>query len=186
MGSKKPPKTEVVVAIIGLIGVLGAAVIANWEKIFSPRPGPNNNVPVNRLTPQPLITDPETCLTRFLQGVPKDRLSTLETGANDQQIIGPDQSKDQPIALRLEESRKFVGVVGLQFYSSNTIFKIDSIVDSGCQPIESFRNSTRDGDKRVLQNYDYLEIQFKSGTYSLRFDYDAGRIDADFTRVSPP
>lgn len=186
MASKKPPRTEVVVAVIGLIGVLGAAVIANWEKIF-PRTrvdGPANSNIISKATPQPSISDPQACLTRFLQNVPNDRLTTLENGVYDQQIIGPHQSKDQPIALRLEENRQFVGAIKLQFFSNNAMFRLDSIVDSECQPVENFENRSRGGDKHALQNYDELEIRFKKGVYALRFGYDAGRINVNFTRVS--
>ena len=188
MAFKKPPRTEVVVAIIGLIGVLGAALFANYDKIFPPKPPDgrtNSNIaPINKSTPQPSISDPQACLTTFLQSVPKDRITTLENGVYDQQIIGPHQSKDQAIALRLEENRQFVGAIKLQFYSSNAIFKIDSIVDSECQPVENFENQSRGGDKHVIQNYDELEIRFKNGVYALRFGYDAGRINANFTRAS--
>ena len=188
MASRKPPRTEVIVAIIGLIGVLGTAVIANWDKIVPPKPpdGPTNSniAPVNKSTPQPSVSDPQACLTTFLQNVPKDRITTLENGAYDQQITGPHQSKDQAIALRLEENRELVGVIKLQFYSSNAMFKIDSIVDFDCQPVESFENRTHGGDKHVLQNYDELEIRFRKGVYALRFGYNAGRINANFTRAS--
>jgi hypothetical protein len=188
MASKKPPRTEVIVAIIGLIGVLGAAVFANWDKIFREKPvnGPTNSnlAPVNKSTPQPSISDPQACMTAFLQSVPNDRITTLEDGAYDQQIIGPHQSKDQPIALRLEENKQFVGAIKLQFYSSNAMFKIDSIVDSECQLVESFENRSRGGDKHILQNFDELEIRFKKGVSTLRFGYDAGRINANFTKAS--
>ena len=188
MASKKPPRTEVIIAMIGLIGVLGAAVIANWDKIFRPKPpdGPTNSniAPVNKSTPQPSISDPQACLTTFLQNVPNDRIITLENGTYDQQIIGPHQSKDQAIALRLEENRELVGVIKLQFYSLNAMFKIVSIIDFECQPVESFENRSRGGDKHVLQNYDKFEIRFKKGVYALRFGYDAGRINANFTRAS--
>jgi len=52
---EKSYKVEIVIATIGLIGVLGAAIIANWEKLFSlksqnssqldtPKPSPNKSV----------------------------------------------------------------------------------------------------------------------------------------------
>ena len=33
-------RTEIVVAIIGLVGVLGGALIANWDKVFRDAPPP--------------------------------------------------------------------------------------------------------------------------------------------------
>lgn len=33
---RKSPRTEVIVALIGLVGVLGGALFANWDKLFPP------------------------------------------------------------------------------------------------------------------------------------------------------
>lgn len=188
---EKGPKTEITIAVIGLTGVLGAALIANWQKIF-PDNNKNNSPVVNgNISPSPgpkpsqSNPDPTQCLSAFLQGVPNDRLKTVEAGTRDLQIVGPDQSKDQPIALRLEEDKKLVGLVRFQFYSNGPIFKIDSIVDSQCQRIEDFINATRGGDKHVMQNYDNLEIQIGNARYDLDLEYGSGRIDADFARISP-
>jgi hypothetical protein len=42
-GDKQTSRTQIIVAIIGLLGVLGGAMIANWDKIFSPKPpGPGD------------------------------------------------------------------------------------------------------------------------------------------------
>ncbi len=182
------PKTEVTIAVIGLLGVLGAALIANWDKFFPTRSGNYgtnlNRAPSRTPGPEPSRSDPATCLAAFLQGVPKDRLTTLEAGTKDLQIIAPEQAKDQPIALRLEENRQLVGAIKIQFYSNGSMFKIESIVDSQCQPVEDFANVSRAGDKHVLQNYDDLQIRFGNATYVLSFEYGAGKIDADFVRIS--
>ena len=44
-------KTQITVALIGLVGVLGAALIANWEKIFSPAKEPTPPVSTNSANP---------------------------------------------------------------------------------------------------------------------------------------
>lgn len=191
--SEKPPKTEIIIAVISLVGVLGAAVIANWDRIF-PRTNNNSNNSnkvIANVTPStspqtsPTSSDPQPCLSSFLQGVPSDRLKTVEAGSRDLQIIAPDQSKDEPIALRLEEERSLVGAIRFKFHSNGSMFKIDSIVDSQCNRIEDFVNATRGGDKHVMQNYDNLEIQIGNARYALDLEYGSGRIDADFTRISP-
>ena len=189
--SERQPKTEIIIAIIGLVGVLGAAVIANWRNIF-PKNNNSNGPTINRDIspspgPKPSQSNPDQtqCLSAYLQGVPNDHLKTVEAGTKDLQIVGPDQSKDQPIALRLEEDKKLVGAIRFRFHSNGPIFKIDSIVDSQCQRIEDFVNATRDGDKHVMQNYDNLEIQIGNARYDLDLEYGSGRIVADFARISP-
>lgn len=111
--------------------------------------------------------------------------SDLEVGAKDVQVLAPQQPKDQSVALRLEENRKLVGAVKFLFYLNNTMFKIESVVDSQCRPVSDFVNATRGGDKEVLQNYDDLQVRFESGTYTISLDYGAGKIDADFVKISP-
>ena len=39
--------TKITIAIIGLIGILGTAFIANWDKVFSPQPQPDKPMPYN-------------------------------------------------------------------------------------------------------------------------------------------
>ncbi|NIS54654.1 hypothetical protein GWN42_22720 [candidate division KSB1 bacterium] len=39
--AKKSRSPQITAAVIGVIGVLGAAIIANWDKIFPPEPPPN-------------------------------------------------------------------------------------------------------------------------------------------------
>jgi hypothetical protein len=45
-------KVAITTAIIGLIGVLGTAVISNWDKLVSSSHGPGRRIPV-RLSPTP-------------------------------------------------------------------------------------------------------------------------------------
>jgi hypothetical protein len=94
------------------------------------------------------------------------------------------KTKDQPIVLKLEENRQLIGAIRFQFYANGSMFKIDSVVDSQCQPLNEFANVSRGGDKHGLQNYDDLQIQFGNATYVLTCEYGAGKIDADFARIS--
>ena len=183
------PKIQVAIALIGLTGVLGAALIANWDRLFRRDPysntGVNRATPVTSPSPGPTGANPADCITSFLESVPKDRLTTLEAGAKDVQIIAPQQAKDQPIAVKLEEHRVFVGAIKFQFFSNGQMFKIESIVDAKCRPVNEFANASRGGDKNVLQNYDDLQIQFANAAYTISFEYGAGKIDAEFIRISP-
>jgi hypothetical protein len=181
-------KTEITVAIIGLIGVLGTAAIANWDKIFSPRPGDqptqftNGTAPSSQDWQSPGIGG---CFGQYFSGLPEARIKTLEAGARDFQLIEPNERKDQAIGIQLRENGQPVGAVTFQFYSENTFFKIGSAVDSQCQRVEDYANASRGGDKHNLQNWDDLRIRLAGGNYTLTLEYDAGKIDATFARVSP-
>ena len=55
--SESSHRTAIVVAVIGVFGSLGAALIGNWENIFapSPQPSPRSNsskLPETKLSPQ--------------------------------------------------------------------------------------------------------------------------------------
>ncbi len=186
----KRPKTEVIIAIIGLVGVLGAAVITNWDRIFPPKPKPvppantNSSPPINASKGQPTQSNTENCLTMFLETVPKDRVAVLEDGANDVRVISSGQSKEQTFALRLEKNRQPLGAIKLQFYANGEIFKIEDIIDSQCRKVDDFENEWPKNDKHVMPNYSNLIIRFSDGTFMLNLDFGSGRIDADFKSIA--
>jgi hypothetical protein len=92
-----------------------------------------------------------TCLEEYFQSMPKDRISNVEAGTRDHQLIGPHQPKDQPIGIIFRENRQPIGAMKFEFFSGSNSFKINSVVDASCQPVEDYRNATRSGDKRLLQ-----------------------------------
>jgi hypothetical protein len=192
--SKNSHKTQVVVAIIGVIGVIAGGVITNWDKIFPERTAEltarnadeqHPSTPTASGTQDPKDTGIPDCFAHYFSGIARERIGALETGAKDFQIIGPHQSKDHPIGIQLRENRQPVGAVRVQFYFENTIFKIESLVDSQCQPVEDYVNKSRGGDKHILQNWDDLQVRLGKAMYTLTLEYDAGKIDADFARISP-
>jgi len=85
----------------------------------------------------------------------------------------------------MQENGRPIGAVKFWFYLQNTIFKIESVVDSRCQPVEDYVNKTRGGDKHVLQNWDALQMRLSNADYALALEYGGGTIDAGFVRISP-
>jgi hypothetical protein len=187
-------KTQVTVAIIGLIGVLGAAVLGSWDRIFPRRPADRSDQSTAG-PPAPAGAASggsgrqgaaaSECLQTYFLPVPQDRIATLEVGAKDRPIIEPHQPQDQTVAIRLEQDGRLIGGLKVRFYPNNALFKIESVVDSSCRPIEDYANATRGGDKHILQNWDDLQVRLGSSTYTVSVDYGSGRIDADFVRVTP-
>lgn len=122
-----------------------------------------------------------------LRGIPKSRIAVVEEGSNDVGVIGPGQSKEGPMAIQLTENRQLMGAIKFSFFPTNNMFKVETVIDAGCQIIEEYKNASRGGDRHVLQNWDSLEVRFGNSTYALRLGYDSGEIEANyFTRTSPP
>jgi hypothetical protein len=55
-----PAKVQITVATIGLVGVLGGAMIANWDRIFPPPPSPTPRPTATVVGPTPSPEAPAT------------------------------------------------------------------------------------------------------------------------------
>lgn len=127
--------------------------------------------------------DANSCLAEVFNGLPAGRVRRVESGVSAFEVLPASESKDSPVAIIIEDGRRPVGAVEFAFFASTDIFKISRVVDAGCQPVETFRNSSRGGDKRVLENWDTVEINLGTVTYALRLGYSDGAISASLTLV---
>jgi hypothetical protein len=125
------------------------------------------------------------CFASSLGAVAADRLERVESGTAAFQIAAPNERKDVPMAVVIEDRRRAVGAIAFEFFAGSDVFKIDRVVDADCRPVEAYRNSSRGGDKSVLQNWDSVETTLGGATYSLRVGYADGRIEGTLTSVTP-
>ncbi len=72
----------------------------------------------------------------------------------------------------------------MRSFPTSEIFKIESIVDEQCERIEEYSNTSRGGDKHVLQNYDSLRIGLGGAYYDLRLGGNT-TIRLNFVSVVP-
>lgn len=134
-------------------------------------------------TPEP-PTD-ASCFDRYFANIPNDRVVDLEEGAQDIDVIGPGQSKQGTVGIRLDALGRPIGAFRFQFFpGSGDVFKIETVVDSQCRETEEFSNVSRPSDKRTLQNFDTLRLQLGGRFYEVRFGGGA-TIRLNFTRVNP-
>lgn len=135
-------------------------------------------------TPTPTITPTSTsALYDCFPEVPINRTRIMEGGTQDFELIGPLESKDEPIVIKFTENNKPIGSIKLFFYSNIQIFKIEKVADPRCQQIEEYSNIDRGGDKHVLQNFDSVQMQFGDNKYILRLGYGDGTISANFVHT---
>jgi hypothetical protein len=108
------------------------------------------------------------CLERYFEGIPATRLDTLEEGVHDYDAIRANEPKAGPLGLTLTELARPIGAVRIVFLPANAIFKVESVVDAACRPVEDFANESRPGnDKHTLQNFDAMRLHLGDRWYTL-------------------
>jgi hypothetical protein len=118
------------------------------------------------------------------RGIPKDRISTLEEGASDRDIIRVDQPKGEALGIALTDNNQPIGALRLMPFPGDELFKVQSLVDNRCRQVEEFSNADRPGgDRRILQNWDSLRMGLGESTYYLRIGYHTATIRVAFRRV---
>jgi hypothetical protein len=113
------------------------------------------------------------CLDGFFSGIAADRIVQVESGTASKVLLSAQQSKKEPSGLVLLELGQPVVALSYFFFEEDALFKIGSLVDGACQPVE-YTNGSRGGDKNVLQNWDTLEVTSGEYVYAMRFDYSGG------------
>ena len=119
----------------------------------------------------------------WFRNPPPDRVTTMESGTADAELLAADKPKDRPIVVVVTEDGKPVGAVAFRIYEGNALFKITQVVNAGCEPLDSFRNESRGGDRHVLQNYDTVELTFGTLRYTLRLGFDSGTTKGQLNRI---
>lgn len=154
--------------LTGIAAVVGA--IAALAALFIQDAGTGSRVPgdsPSRETKEVSSSGETACLRRYLDGIRPDRIATVEAGTLDLDVIAADQTKAGTIGLRLTNNNRSIGATRFAFFPTSEIFKIEAIVDERCERIEEYSNTSRGGDKNVLQNYDTLRINLGGAHYDL-------------------
>ena len=125
----------------------------------------------------------DECRLAWFGNSPPDRVTVMESGTTDAEVLAADKPKDRPVVVVVTEDGKPVGAVAFRVYEAGALFKITQVVTAGCEPLDSFRNESRGGDRHVLQNYDTVELTFGTLKYTLRLGYDSGSTKGQLTRI---
>lgn len=126
------------------------------------------------------------CFDRFFSEIPADRQNPLEVGASDKTILAANQTKTTPMALLLTENREAIGAMIFSVFPENNLFKIDTIIDASCRPVEQYANASRGGDKSIIQNWDTLQMTINTQSYTLRLGYSDGEVAVNaFSAFTP-
>ncbi|HEV7475899.1 MAG TPA: hypothetical protein VGN90_17720 [Pyrinomonadaceae bacterium] len=96
--AKKNHRVEILVAIIGSAAILGAAVIANWDKLFAPKSGP---------APEPTVQGPISSPTNVVSSPTsspnRPRESPTETVTTTPTPIVPSPTREEASPVTAQE-----------------------------------------------------------------------------------
>jgi hypothetical protein len=127
------------------------------------------------------------CLTEFLASLPADRVVTIETGMRDLEVIGPHQPLEEPFGLLLTEFGQPIGALRVRLYrapaSTSDLYRIEAIVDAGCEPVEQLRNASRGGSPYELVNWYTVHMHLGENDYELRIGGEGDIGVSHFNRV---
>ena len=121
----------------------------------------------------PAAEGSDECLNALFSGIAPDRIVLVESGTADRDLLSAQQTKKDPAGIVLLELGQPVVALSYFFFEDDELFKIGSLVDGACQPLE-YANASRGGDRNVLQNWDTLEVIIGANVYALRFSYYGG------------
>jgi len=109
------------------------------------------------------------CFGDYFGGIPAGRVFTLEDGVQDRDVIGTTEPKTGPFGLRLSVDGRPIGALRMRFFADNGLFRIESVVDAACRPVEDFGNLNQPGtDKHALPNFNELGLRLGGRSYVLK------------------
>jgi hypothetical protein len=186
-------RTQIIVAIIGLIGLVTVALIANMDKLI-PRKGNDvgNNSNSNRGTgpsPSPIPSSTQAsgssnCIDKDFAGAETVELETSTRLQLKHELVIVYRKDLKPLgALKL----KYIPNQNLDYVK----YELESameVVDSQCHEVKELSNMEGPAGQKVgfWLNYNYLRIQFGNQYYRLRFSSDGSIVDAQFITLTLP
>jgi hypothetical protein len=171
--------------LTGVAALVGA--IATLAALFIDDAGTGSRVPGDSPASETkAVSSPGevACLRRYFEGIPRERIAAVEAGTVALDVIAADQPKAGTVGLRFTNNDRSIGAMRFAFFPTSEIFKVESVVDERCGTIEGYSNTSRGGDKHVLQNYDTLRLGLEGAYYDLRFGGNT-TIRLNFVSVVP-
>jgi hypothetical protein len=109
-----------------------------------------------------------SCFGDYFEGIPAGRVFTLEDGVRERDVIGTTEPKTGAFGLALNVDGRPIGALRMRFFPDNGLFRIESVVDAVCRPVEDFGNLNQPGtDKHALPNFNELGLRLGSRSYVL-------------------
>ncbi|MCX6059807.1 MAG: hypothetical protein NTW69_16855 [Chloroflexi bacterium] len=192
-GSSRKLDTTIIVALIALVGTLATAlfsspVIIAWIQ-RTPAPPAQTNPPSSSsvdssgtvetsLTPLSSVvtSSDESCLKQYFADIDSAKLGSIEVGADKYVYLSSDEFASKeflgPFGIKLTQNGKMIGAFTIIFFPDTKLFKLTSIVDSNCQPILGYSNTSNSGDPNAIRNFSHLLFQLAEARFDMEFQFN--------------
>jgi hypothetical protein len=168
-----------VAGVIAAVATLGALFVGD-DRAESPRP--SAAAPTDQ-TPETGIGD-MACFGQYFNGIARDRVRSVEVGAKAVDVIEENQPKAGTIGIRFTNNARTIGAIRFAHFPENALFKIESIVDERCKPIEDYEN-LEGGDKHAWQDSSTVRLTLDGRFYDLNASGRGSVIRVSFLSVVP-
>ena len=191
--SSRKLDTTIIVALIALVGTLATAlfsspVIIAWIQ-RTPAPPAQTNPPSSSsvdssgtvetsLTPLSSVvtSSDESCLKQYFADIDSAKLESIEVGADKYVYLSSDELASKeflgPFGIKLTQNGKMIGAFTIIFFPDSKLFKLTSIVDSNCQPILGYSNTSNSGDPNAIRNFSHLLFQLAEARFDMEFQFN--------------
>jgi hypothetical protein len=169
--------TALFVAMLSLVDLLGG-VFKRWQ------PAQRDANAATRSTSDAATARDGSATACNIPEIPSSRITIVDDGVRDFKAFGADLPKRGLTMLTLRSGGAFVGALSFELQSESGLFRVQRVQDASCHSVDDYANATRGGDKRVLQNWDELELVLQQRTYRLELGYDGGEIEVNYFHAS--
>ena len=191
--SSRKLDTTIIVALIALVGTLATTlfsspVIIAWIQ-RTPAPPAQTNPPSSSsvdssgtvetsLTPLSSVvtSSDESCLKQYFADIDSAKLGSIEVGADKYVYLSSDELASKeflgPFGIKLTQNGKMIGAFTIIFFPDSKLFKLTSIVDSNCQPILGYSNTSNSGDPNAIRNFSHLLFQLAEARFDMEFQFN--------------
>ena len=174
-------KTQVWVAVIGVIGTIAVTLIttfANQSGVETPAPTESQSVSGSTATPTTL-SGGNLCLEEYFSNVSAGNRYDLQVG----ETAVVSAKKDAVYGVRLFEGVNLLGEILFTGTSNTKSFNIVSIIDSNCSQVFGYVNLDQPSANNIIGDSENLGAAFFGTNYRLRMEWSSGnQIELKFSR----
>lgn len=191
--SSRKLDTTIIVALIALVGTLATAlfsspVIIAWIQRTPAPPAQTNPTSSSSvdssgtvetsLTPLSSVvtSSDESCLKQYFADIDSAKLESIEVGADKYVYLSSDELASKeflgPFGIKLTQNGKMIGAFTILFFPDSKLFKLTSIVDSNCQQILGYSNTSNSGDPNAIRNFNHLLFQLAEARFDMEFQFN--------------
>lgn len=194
-------RTQIIIALIGLIGTVSVAVLALLNNKTPEKPvetvefsttqvagAPAANTPLISTSQVqntvPSISQPmDGCVKEYFTNIAPENQNFLEVGADITILINSqNENTVGPFGIQFTENGAFIGALQFLGFKNTSSFKITSVVDADCTQITDFGNIDNPPKQTAINNWDSLGFHLTTGNYRLRMGLPGGnQIELNFT-----